>query len=133
VQEHILKSLIALSRARQAEFDEADQRVYLHVLSDLYPAQVQAACVNLARRPRPEYGSAMPSAGDIREACYDVARKQREAIEEGQRHRALPEGPPVPAPAIEDFKARVRQLVSAKRFQLPRVKDAKAAAAGESE
>lgn len=116
----VLKALVALSRARQAEFHEVDQRVYVRVLEDLTCELVLTACGVLAAAPRPEYGSAMPSAGDIRREVGLIAARRREQAEAEQRARLLPEGRPVSAERVAALRADVARRVEAMRMERDR-------------
>lgn len=71
----VLRSLVNLAIARQAEFEDGAQRVYVHLLSDLNPAVVERACHALALRPRADYTTAMPSAADVRLAVQEVLQQ----------------------------------------------------------
>jgi len=70
----VTKALINLALARQAEFDEEAQRVYLHILRDTDPALVARACGTWADRPRGEFAPAMPTAADIRILAEEIGR-----------------------------------------------------------
>ena len=89
----VLKALINLAIARQAEFADGAQRVYLHLLSDLDPALVRRACDVWALRPRAEFAPAMPDAASLRETVAELAREDAEA----SRRRAL-----APMPVSDD-------------------------------
>ena len=81
----ITKALVNLALARQAEFADGAQRVYLHLLADLDPALVARSCEVWARRPRGEYAPAMPTAADIRATVTELQRADADAA----RARAL--------------------------------------------
>lgn len=83
----MLDALIGLSVARQAEFTEATQRVYLAVLRDVDAGCVAAACGQLAAEPREDYKPAMPEAGDIRQRAFRVAA---ELVEQEREAKLLP-------------------------------------------
>lgn len=89
----VLKALANLAIARQAEFADGAQRVYLHLLSDLDPALIRRACEVWARRPRAEFAPAMPDAASLRETVAELARADAEA----SRLRAL-----APMPVSDD-------------------------------
>lgn len=112
----VIRALVALARARRAEFEHADQLVYVRVLEDLTCEMVVTACGVLAASPRPEYGSAMPSAGDIRREVGTIAARRREQHEAAQRARLLPEGPPVSAERVAALRADVARRVEAMRM-----------------
>lgn len=82
-----LKALVNLSLARQAEFGEATQRVYEHILRDTAPELVARACERLASQPRADYKSAMPEAGEIKAVATEIAAQDRV---EAARQRVLP-------------------------------------------
>ena len=67
-------ALVALARARQAVFSDADQQVYLLGLEDISESGVIGACLSLLRQPRAEHGTTMPSVGDIRREVGRLAR-----------------------------------------------------------
>lgn len=75
----VLKALVSLAIARQADFEDDAQRVYLHVLGDCDAALVARACEQLAREPRGEFESAMPAAAVIRERVRLIAIADTEA------------------------------------------------------
>jgi hypothetical protein len=67
--------LLDLALARQAtNFDEDAQRVYLRVLHDVGAGEVKQACDYFADRSTEAYGTAMPSAGTIREKALEFRR-----------------------------------------------------------
>ena len=92
-KDRIQKALVNLALARQAEFEDGAQRVYLHLLADLDPALVARACEEWARRPRAEFAPVMPTAADIRQTALDI--QHRDAAD--ARRRAL-----APAPSFDD-------------------------------
>lgn len=80
-----LKALVSLALARQAEFTDAAQRVYLHLLADTDEALIARACEDWAKRPRGEYAPAMPTAADLRATADLIAQQDQQAL----RSRAL--------------------------------------------
>lgn len=75
----MLKSLRNLALARQAEFLDGTQRVYLHVLQDVDSRLVSEACGQLALRPRAEFEPAMPTVGDVRAIALELGKAEAEA------------------------------------------------------
>jgi hypothetical protein len=67
--------LAKLALARQADFSEDAERVYLEALSDIPLGYLQAGCFDLAKLPRADYGSVMPDVGTIRAAALAHAPK----------------------------------------------------------
>jgi hypothetical protein len=63
------KILWKLAIARQAEFDDDAERVYLEALADIPVGYLQAGCFDLAKLPRADFGSVMPDVGTIRAAA----------------------------------------------------------------
>jgi hypothetical protein len=61
--------LAKLALARQADFSEDAERVYLEALSDIPVGYLQAGCFDLAKLPRADFGSTMPDVGTIRAAA----------------------------------------------------------------
>lgn len=96
-KEKIRKSLQNLAIARQAEFEDASQRVYLHLLEDLDPALIARACREWALKPREAFAPTMPSAADLRASVTELARQDAHE----QKLRSLP-----PAPVSEDHEPR---------------------------
>lgn len=88
-KDKIKKSLVNLAIARQAEFEDGAQRVYLHLLADLDPALIARACHEWALKPREAFTSTMPSAADLRATVAEIARV--DAAE--AKLRALPPAP----------------------------------------
>lgn len=87
VADRTLKALVNLALARQAEFGDATQRVYEHVLREIAPELVARACERLAGQPREDYKSAMPEAGEIKAVADEIAAQDRI---DAARQRVLP-------------------------------------------
>lgn len=96
-KDRIQKSLVNLAIARQAEFEDGSQRVYVHLLADLDPALIARACHEWALKEREAFTPTMPSAADIRATVAAIAAQ--DAAE--AHYRALP-----PAPADEGDEPR---------------------------
>ena len=109
----ILRSLINLSIARQAEFGEPEQRVYVNLLKNLEPTRVSRACADLAREPRGEYESAMPPVGEILARCNEEIRREMLAEEAKRREhqKRLPGQKPVAPEKWAQFKSDVERHI----------------------
>lgn len=73
--ERVSGALTYLSAARQASIDEETFGVYMLALNGLEPDVIERACYALGAKQRKAFEPAMPTVGDIREACGDVARE----------------------------------------------------------
>lgn len=77
--EALLRALGALALAKQAEFEAEAIAVYAHVLRDLEPSAVVAACEALAAEPWEDFRPVMPAAGVIRDRAEDILAERRAA------------------------------------------------------
>lgn len=66
------EALSRLAIARATTLDDITLSVYLDALADVSPNVLAEACAELARLPRRDYDSALPSVGTIRERCSAV-------------------------------------------------------------
>jgi hypothetical protein len=109
--DRVLQALTALARARRANFEDADQRVYLRVLQNAPEGAVIQACGQLAGEPRKEFESAMPTAGDIKARAFTINRQQLN-VAASQKLLSAPEfaddNPPVEPERVKNFKADVQ-------------------------
>lgn len=67
------EALSRLAIARASELDDLTAQVYLEGLADIEPQTVSRACADLAKLPRRDYDTALPSVGTIRERCQMVS------------------------------------------------------------
>lgn len=111
-----LTALMNLAIARQADFGAAAQRVYLHDLKHVAQDVLVEACYQLRRSQRPEFGSTMPSVGDILDAASAIIRHRREQTDEIQR-KQLPSGDkPVDPAKLANFKHDVAEFLRRRRM-----------------
>jgi hypothetical protein len=74
----IAESIARLALARGADGDEFTSSVYLETLIDLDADVMRRACSGLSKQSRGEFESAMPSVGQIRERCAEIAQTDLE-------------------------------------------------------
>ena len=75
----ILEAITRLAVARGAQADDVQLDVYADTLRDLSPFLIRRACDVLAKRPRREYETALPSCGEIRDLVQQIARDDADA------------------------------------------------------
>lgn len=77
-------ALASLAIARGTMLEDFSAVVYAEALADVEASLVQRACYQLAKLPRREYDSALPSVGAIRERCEAIARADRDAADKAR-------------------------------------------------
>lgn len=102
-------ALVRLGVARRERLSDEDFDVYQAGLRQ-FPAELVAdVCRGLAGRAPEEFAPRFPTLGAIRQGCFDEQKRRQIQAEQGRPRLTM--GTPVDPIKVDEFKARVRQLL----------------------